>query len=117
MLPGIGRVSSAQGSFVDARLVSSSNLSKEPADLLIIRNSQTVCPLVIRSAQELAAVSHRPPNTDEAAAVTDDVNLEMEVEQRLLTLLELAEIDWEKPAIAVVERFDGKVAFTGQSAE
>ena len=151
----------AQRSFVDDPLISIVNPADEPADLLVIRNSERAHPLVIRSRQELAAASLKARNASEAAAVKDDASLQMEVEQRLLTSLELAEIDWEKHmvvavlatgsyrrpprwefvsctttddtlivqvsgtdgefgcgfpwALAVVERFDEQVEFTGKS--
>ena len=150
----------AQRSFIDDPLISCGEVAGKPADLLVVRNSETAYPLVIRSAQELAAVSPQSRSAQHAAAAEDDAKLQIEVEQRLLTLLELAEINWEKQmvvallangsyrrpprwefslqadadalvvhvrshdgefgcgrpwSIAVIERFDGKVEFRGQS--
>jgi hypothetical protein len=151
----------AQRSFVDDWPITFANAADKPADVLVIGKWDNAYPLVIRSARELAAFSPEARNTQQAAADKDNANLQADAEQRLLTSLGLAEIDWEKQmvvavlsergyrrpprwqfvsltadtealvvqvrssngvfgcgspcAIAVVERFDGKVEFRGES--
>jgi hypothetical protein len=133
----------------------------KPADPLVIPNAHHGYPLVIRSVEELVAISSKGRMATDLPAAKKDGGLQAEVEQLLLKSLNLQAIDWEKQtvvavlgtqayrappkwkflsskaegnkliveitgdhgefgcgvpcAVAVVDRFDGEIAFRGET--
>jgi len=92
----------AQSSFVDGPLRPYIKPADKPADPLVIPHAHEVYPLVIRSVEELVAISSKGREAAELAAAKKDGDLQAEVEQLLLTSLKLQAIDWEKQMVVAV---------------
>ena len=92
----------AQGSFIYGPLMSYIKRADKPADPLVMQEWHEFYPLVIRSVEELVAISSKGREAQELAAAKKDGALQEEVEQLLLTSLKLQGIDWEKQMVVAV---------------